>query len=160
MVKLQLYSAEINPYIKLFGFDLTIEQCKGTAPSPGFSDTFGWFFVIQEVPGEPRFGMDITFDQGSDGLSWDDLAWTQLPETTRFITKTAAPSIGLPAPEKAKWASDSANMASILLQKPVMVAVHAKEMLENLNDTRMPFGGLLSPIVIGGGIPITPPGNN
>ncbi len=169
MVKFPLYRAEINPDIKLFGFDLTIDQCKGTAPSPGFpGDTFGWFFVIQEVPGEPRFGMDITFDEGSDGLSWDDLAWTQLPSNTQFITKTAVPTIGLPAPEKAKWASDSANMASILLQKPVMVAVHAKEMLENLNDTRMPFGGMFTPLVLGGGaVPIvvsgggspTPPGN-
>jgi len=32
----------------------------------------------------------------------------------------------------AQWGSDSARMANILFQAPVMIAVHAKEMLEGL----------------------------
>ena len=82
-VKFPLYKAELPPDIKLFGFDLKIEQARGTEPTPGFTDDLGWFFIIQEIPGEPRFGMDITYDAGSDGVSWDDLAWTQLPADTK-----------------------------------------------------------------------------
>jgi hypothetical protein len=131
-VKFPLYKAELPPDIKLFGFDLTIEQARGTDLTPGFTDHLGWFFIIQEVPGEPRFGMDITYDPGSDGISWDDLAWDRLPPDTRFITAGVLPDISLS--DKNKWGSDSANMAFILFQKPSMVAVHAKEMLANLTD--------------------------
>jgi hypothetical protein len=131
-VKFPLYRAELPPDIKLFGFDLTIDQARGTAPTPGFTDHLGWFFIIQEVPGEPRFGMDLTFDPGSDGLSWDDLAWDRLPPETRFIRGSVLPNINVT--DKNKWGADSANMAYVLFQKPSMVAVHAKEMLEALSD--------------------------
>ncbi len=131
-LKFPLYKAEIAPDIKFFGFDLTIEQARGTQPTPGFTDNLGWFFVIQEIPGAPRFGMDISFNQGSDGLSWDDLAWTNFDPGIKFITAGTKPAIPLPQPDLNQWGADSAYMASILFQKPSMVAVHAKEMLESL----------------------------
>ena len=129
-VKFPLYKAEIFPDIKFFGFDLTIDQARGNQTTPPFTDNFGWFFMIQEVPGEPRFGMDVTFEEGDDGLSWDDLAWTNLPSDIKFITAGTSPDID---PEAIKWAQDSAGMAYILFQKPSLVAVHAKDMLEKLN---------------------------
>jgi hypothetical protein len=129
-VKFPLYRAELPPDIKLFGFDLTIEQARGTELTPGFTDHLGWFFIIQEVPGEPRFGMDIRFDPGTDGLSWDDLAWDRLPPDTTFIKSSVVPNISVP--DKNKWGADSANMAYVLFQKPSMVAVHAQEMLQDL----------------------------
>jgi hypothetical protein len=128
-----LYRAELPPDIKLFGFDLTIDQARGTAPTPGFDDALGWFFVIQEAPGEPRFGMDISFDPGTDGLSWDDLAWDRLPASTRFIEGGVVPNLNVA--DKSRWGTDSANMAYVLFQKPTMIAVHATEMLEDLSDT-------------------------
>ena len=131
-VKFPLYRAELPPDIKLFGFDLTIEQSRGTEVTPGFTDHLGWFFVIQEVPGEPRFGMDITFAPGSDGLSWDDLAWDRLPADTRFITASVLPNLSVA--DKSRWGADAANMAYVLFQKPSMVAVHAGEMLAELKD--------------------------
>ena len=133
-LKFPLYKAELPPDIKLFGFDLTIEQARGTELTPGFTDKLGWFFVIQEIPGEPRFGMDITYDPGSDGISWDDLAWTQLPPDTKFVKGSVLPTISLA--DKSKWGADSASMADVLFQKPNMVAVHAKEMLEDLTDKK------------------------
>ncbi len=127
-LRFPLYKAELPPDIKLFGFDLTLEQCRGTALTPGFDDHLGWFFVVQEVPGEPRFGMDISFDPGTDGLSWDDLAWDRLPAGSRFVHAGVAPNLNVP--DKNRWGTDSANMAYVLFQKPSMIAVHAKEMLE------------------------------
>ena len=129
-VKFPLYKAEILPDIKFFGFDLTIDQAKGTATSPGFPDDLGWFFIIQQMPGEPRFGMDIN-STGNPATSWDDLAWDQFGSTIPFIKGAVKPSID-PEPESAKWGTDAAEMAYILFQKPSMVAVHAKDMLENV----------------------------
>lgn len=131
-VKFPLYKADLPPDIKLFGFDLTIEQARGTQSTPGFTDSLGWFFVIQEVPGEPRFGMDIAYDPGSDGISWDDLAWDQLPPETRFISGSVLPTLSIA--DKNRWGADSAQMAYVLFQKPNLVAVHAREMLETLKD--------------------------
>lgn len=131
-VKFPLYRAELPPDIKLFGFNLTIGQARGAELTSGFTDDLGWFFIIQEVPGEPRFGMDLNFDPGTNGLSWDDLAWDRLPPDTRFIRASVVPNISVA--DKNKWGADSANMAYVLFQKPSMVAVHAREMLEDLSD--------------------------
>lgn len=130
-LRFPLYKGELPPDIKFFGFDMTIEQAKGTEPLGDFTDTLGWFFVIQEVPGEPRFGMDLNFDEGTDGLSWDDLAWDRFGVEIPFITQGVKPMLGPPV-DLNLWGRDSATMASILFQKPSMVAVHASEMLENL----------------------------
>jgi hypothetical protein len=133
-----LYKAELLPDIKLFGFDLTARQAKGLDPSPGFPNTDheGWFFVIQEVPGEPRFGMDIEYDPGSDGVTWDDLSWRSFtPPDPDFVKVSPSPLGGVFAPSDNtpdRWATTSANMAYMLFQKPSMVAVHASEMLANL----------------------------
>lgn len=131
-LKFPLYKGDLPPDIKFFGFDMTVEQAKGTEPLGEFTDTLGWFFMIQEVPGEPRFGMDLAFDPGTDGLSWDDLAWDKFGADISFVTKGVKPNLGLPAADQNLWGADSARMAYILFQKPSMVAVHASEMLENL----------------------------
>jgi len=128
-VKFPLYRAEVSPDIKFFGFDLTEGRATGAIPASD-SDNLGWYFVIMQAPGSPVFGMDIAFNQGDDGLSWDDLSWENFTTEIKFITKTAAPVIQPPDP--ITWAADSASMAYILFQKPNMVAVHAKKMLKGL----------------------------
>ncbi len=130
-IRFPLYKAEIAPDIKFFGFDLTIEQARGTDTTLPFPDNLGWFFMIQQVPGEPQFGMDIHFDAGDDGLSWDDLAWDQFAGDMKFIKAGVQPSMD---PEPIKWGRDAATMAYILFQKPSIVAVHAKDLLENLQS--------------------------
>jgi hypothetical protein len=135
-LKFPLYKAEVAPDIKFFGFDLTIEKAKGDDSSAGFTDNLGWFFVIQEVPGEPRFGMDINYDAGTDGVSWDDLAWDCFGDDLKFVRPNERPTKKIPSsfPDNSpdKWGTNSANMAYILFQKPVMVGVHAKDMLGNI----------------------------
>ncbi len=127
--KFPLYKAEIDPDVKMFGFDLTIEQALGTDLTPGFGDNHGWFFVIQEIPGEPRFGMDI---QTAPLSTWDDLSWGHFTPQPNFINATTRPQTN-PLSDNApdRWGANSAQMAYVLYQKPVMVAVHAKEMLED-----------------------------
>ncbi len=144
-LKFPLFKAEIDPDLRFFGFDLTTEKARGDKKSNNFpaSDKRGWFFVIQEVPGEPRFGMDIEYEPTRDADNnpandpmdtWDNLAWNRFGATEPAFVKTS-PAPTFPRPNVAElaahpWGSSSAQMAYILFQSPVMVAVHASEMLD------------------------------
>jgi hypothetical protein len=145
-LKFPLFRAEIEPDLRFFGFDLTIEKARGDTESNDFkNDKLGWFFVIQEVPGEPRFGMDIAYTPTLDTNNnpaddprdtWNNLAWNSFGAAEPpFVTRTPAPTF--PRPDAAElgahpWGANAAQMAYILFQTPVMVAVHASEMLENI----------------------------
>ena len=142
-LKFPLFRAEIAPDLRFFGFDLTIKKARGTMPTNGFpaNDTLGWFFVIQEVPGEPRFGMDIRYTptQGAGNTAperdtWNNLAWDLFGGAEpAFVAGTPPPAFRNPNNgelSKHRWAANAAEMAFILFQTPVMVAVHASEMLE------------------------------
>ncbi len=134
-VRFPLYQAELPPDIKLLGFDLTIEEAAGIKSVTDFPDNKeGWFFIVAEVPGEPRFGMDINFDPNKPNeLTWNDLSWKNFNgEKIPFVSGTKAPS---PFPvantnTKGSWGRSAADMATILLQRPVMIAIHASEMLD------------------------------
>jgi hypothetical protein len=143
--KFPLFRAEIDPDLRFFGFDLTTEKAKGTVPSNGFAatDTHGWFFVIQEVPGEPRFGMDIAYEATQDSDNdpandprdtWNNLAWNLFgPTEPAFVKRSPPPVFPRPGSQDLNahlWARSSAELAYSLFQMPVMVAVHASEMLE------------------------------
>lgn len=154
-LKFPLFRPKIDPDLQFFGFDLTIGKAVGETPSNEFpaDDLNGWFFVIQEVPGEPRFGMDIAYqatqDTDNDSINdpvdtWDNLAWDLFGASEpAFVKRTPAPIWRRPfqrgkpinpVPEDEKlekhlWGSSSAEMAYMLFQTPVMVAVHAIEMI-------------------------------
>ncbi len=138
-IKFPIFKAGVEPDIKFIGFDLTIEQARGDDNPQKESDDWGWYFVIQEVPGEPRFGMDIVFTPDDPAhVTWDDLSWDKYNPTKGFIDTTVMPDQSFvpsgTGENRAQWGSNSARMASILYQKPVMIAVHAKGMLENLTN--------------------------
>ena len=140
-----LYKAKVEPDIYFLGFDLKAADVKGgTGEDP--NDDPGWFFIIKERPGEPHFGLDI---DAPDKLNvWNDLSWpaVQPGAPGKFIEIATAPVIpGLTDPgaadekfpqfqddQKIKWSNDmnSAHLAYILFQAPVLVGVHASEMLE------------------------------
>lgn len=138
-IKFPIFRAEIQPDFRFFGFDMTIEQARGDAKPQKESDDWGWYFIIQQIPGEPRFGADIKFepdDDPSTPITWDDLGWDNFADGIEFLSTSTPPKASflnkLTAAEKAQWGTHSADMASVLYQKPVMIAVHAKEMLEKL----------------------------
>ena len=135
-----LYEARVDPDLAFFGFDLTAEEAKGeTAARP---DDPGWFFVIKERPGEPRFGFDIA--RSGPLEVWNDLAWPDVLPTGELVNVGAAtPSFTLDSPtepEKATQHADdvqvswgpgmtAADAAYVMYQAPVLVGVHAAEML-------------------------------
>jgi hypothetical protein len=144
LVKTPLYEARVFPDIAFFGFDLTVDEARGGNGSNP-DDPPGWFFCIKERPGEPRFGFDV--DRSGPVQTVNDLAWPDAGAADgSFVSATALGSITL-APlgpdddEKADQRADdlqvvgapvsSARWAYLLFQAPVLVAVHAAEMLRS-----------------------------
>jgi hypothetical protein len=86
-----LFRGSLEPDVSFFGFDLTVAQARGSSTHPG------WFFVIQQQPTEPRFGVDV-------GQS-------------------------LPAGSHLQPAGNAAATARSFLQRPVRIAMHARDLL-------------------------------
>ncbi len=124
--------AKFDPDIYCYGFNLQEAEAVGKlAPGP----ELGWYFVLAERFGEPRFGLDAK--KKSDGVisKAEDVSWEHLTAAPDSITaidlsRHVPPKVNLTAdPGKATWGSDSADMAAILLREPNRVYYHANDML-------------------------------
>lgn len=140
-VRLPLFEAKVDPDIYFIGFDLDALDAKGdgTAANPG------WFFVIKERPGEPRFGLDDVPPGAPPHLiTWNDLSWAHvgtaagdLINLSKTITRVPpnpaqdGTNVTDPADAQAAWtpSTNSSDLAYILYRVPVLVAVHASRML-------------------------------
>jgi hypothetical protein len=151
IVKTPLYDAAVEPDIYFFGFDITVEKAKGGfVPEGGTEEDPGWFFVIKERPGEPRFGLDIGKSAPQATLNvWNDLAWSDVmePFAAGAFLSVGARQVTLTDPggsanesqlkkqyeedKRFRWygAMHAAEIAYIMNQVPVLMAVHAAEML-------------------------------
>ena len=88
-----IFRAEVEPDIRFFGFDMTPEAAKGADNPQKATDDWGYYFIIQQVPGEPRFGMDVDFEPDSPTtVTWDDLSWTKFASDLRFIDTSTPPA--------------------------------------------------------------------
>jgi hypothetical protein len=145
-VQMPMFDAKLDPDVYFFGFGLTEETARGN-DDPAVDA--GWFFVLKERPGEPRFGLDIERDGPLE--VWNDLAWPDVtpagggdgPTYIRLDAQTPTLTLTAPAePEKAdQYAEDraltwnaqinAADLAYILFQAPVLIAIHAREMLKD-----------------------------
>jgi len=78
-----IFRGTLTPDITFFGFNLSVaDAVGGTAASP-----LGFFFVFQEQPTEPRFGLE---PQSTDPVTqWEDLAWTNFAEAADGAGETA-----------------------------------------------------------------------
>jgi hypothetical protein len=143
---LPLYEAPVGPDIYLFAFDLTAIEARGDET---VDDKPGWFFRLEEVPGDARFGFDIARDPASQINVWNDLAWSDVApgladghpiKVADVPLRALIEPIGTLLQEKRQqWQFDrdvhldadlsSAELAYIALQTPVIVAIHASELL-------------------------------
>ncbi len=149
MVRLPSYEAKISPDVHLLGFPLGEEEAR-----TGGADGLGWFFVLKERPGDPRFGLDEPPRGALPRVEvWNDVTWGHLDPGTPasgFIRFDRGVEVGLADfnggdddEEKQRqrdddvnitgWAPDvsAADVAYILFQAPVLVAVHAQEMVRD-----------------------------
>jgi hypothetical protein len=130
-----VFSGRVEPDIALFGFDLD--------PVAARADP-GWFFVLQEHPSEPRFGLAAPGTAfGAQPASWQALGWDHLAASAadlaalRYIDLGAAlPQAPVtPDPAGAVWhatgtpPSRAADLAHIALRRPKRLAVHGSVLI-------------------------------
>jgi hypothetical protein len=128
-----LLRATLDPDIMLVGFDLGEQG--GARPPPAIRAPTpthqGWFFVLMERPGQPRFGLDDESPAG--GLqTWNDLAWDALAfpnDTPKRSNSLPTPRWRRPSPSRPSGGAPQATWRPILFQQPVLLARHASEML-------------------------------
>ena len=117
------FSGRFAADFTFFGFALT--------PTDVANDS--WFLVLQEQPGEPRFGFDTPESDRSPALnSWLDATWSDagvLPGA--FLTLAGSPLTGQTL-GGVTFGRDAAHMAAVLLQRPFRVALDARKLLNEL----------------------------
>ncbi len=130
-----VFGGRLDPDVAFFGFDLAVEDVRGDETNPG------WFFVFEEQPGEPRFGLDEFADDPP--TTWNELAWTHLAATAEDLAGINYIDLDAESPltagieaEGAGWhrqngafVARGADHAFITYQRPVRVAMHGSELL-------------------------------
>jgi len=134
--KHSIFSGTLPPDITFLGFDLTVEEAKGSDKKS--DNNPGWFFVIEERLSETRFGMDAYRDgdplpDPPEPSKWDNLSWGNIIaagalKSSYYFSNTQAP-IATTNPEGMIWDSHAAAFSRITMQKPVRIAVHADDMI-------------------------------
>lgn len=128
-----IFYAKLDPDIYFLGFDITPTMARGT--DNNVNDP-GYFFVFEERAGELSFGADEIVGDWEDYPTsvadddWNNLSWGHILKngSTNFINVELTPEIGI-GNNPVKWGRNSANMAHILMQLPVRLNVHAKELI-------------------------------
>jgi hypothetical protein len=113
-----VFAGRFDPDFSFVGFDLTEEDLAGD----------GWFFVLQEQPTEPRFGLDEGAAPATLG-SWSDLSWDAVGTPPGGHLTLAAGSLVGRSFDGATWVTNGAHLAAITLQRPVRVAVLSRHLL-------------------------------
>ncbi|HTE44554.1 MAG TPA: hypothetical protein VK636_04855 [Gemmatimonadaceae bacterium] len=121
-IRRPIFAGVLGTDIAFAGFDLTdVELNQGD----------GWFFVLQEQPTEPRFG----FDEGSGATppaitAWSDATWDHTATAPgHYLRITGNPLSGV-LHGTGRFVDHAGHLASITIQKPVCVAVHARAMVQ------------------------------
>jgi len=142
-----VFGGQLQPDVSFFGFELAVPESRGASAPPGDP---GWFFIIQEQPSEPRFGLDVPEAYGQPVTDWNDLSWGSVVadagaldgldylDLTATLPETSNAENGAP---RAVWhvagvtrGSTAADLAYITLQRPMRVAWHASDMLTPRNQ--------------------------
>jgi hypothetical protein len=151
------FFGKVNPDTYLVGFDLTAEEAMATEQPEAFESGLetdldaGWFFVLEERPGDVRFGADVPesdagLNENSPGSNinvseWKNLNWKHIADAMEIdklneinfidlnqidgnINSLESPSWDTPSE------NNSANLASIFYQPHNRVAIHADQMIK------------------------------
>jgi hypothetical protein len=128
-----IFRGTLDPDVTFLGFDLTADAATAGA---------GIFFVLQQQPTEPRFGLDAAPFSAQAGKpeelpvlqSWDDLNWGHLAKDETELKALAHVSVNNArltptGNDQGRWGRNSAHMAYITKQLPTRIAIHATQML-------------------------------
>jgi hypothetical protein len=118
-----MFRGTLEPDVTFVGFNLTEQEV--------LADD-GWFFVLQQQPTEPRFGLDIfRLDNGEppELSTWNDLNWSHLGSGQQFSHIEVRKFQLQAQDDRGTWARNSAHMAYITKQLPARIAIHATELI-------------------------------
>lgn len=123
-----IFRGSLKPDVTFVGFDLKEDDVK---------QGDGWFFVLQQQPTEPRFGLD-EFRLGADGQpppisTWNDLNWSHLAASEAELKQfpyVRAGKAQLTAGDLGTWGHNSAHMAYITKQLPARIAIHSSQLIK------------------------------
>jgi hypothetical protein len=113
------FRGTMDPDITFFGFPLTADEAKAGA---------GWYFVIAEHPGEPRFGLEPAVVDGAL-TEWNALAWPQVAGAVVHNHLSLTPPPPVTTLQEATWGANAAHQAFITLRRPRRLALHATALL-------------------------------
>ena len=89
------FRGAFDPDMTFFGFPFT--EATATAG-------LGYYFVLAEHPGEPRFGLAATVEQPGPTLSdWNNLAWSQVTVINNHVSVAKPPTATGPG---ATWGAE------------------------------------------------------
>jgi hypothetical protein len=107
-----IFGGTLSPDMTFLGFNLGVDDARGgTATSPD-----GFFFVFQEQPSEPRFGLEPTAD-ASPVPHWAELAWTNFA-----IPDAAAPKALAAKKAALSLPINNVSQSSLIANSPWRVA--------------------------------------
>jgi hypothetical protein len=136
-----VFHGELGVDIRFFGFPLDIGAARGEDGGDG------WFFVLQQHPGEPVFGLNVGEDlpgaqpresaHFSDAIKWKDVlapapGAPPAPVThLSFAASQAAVAtiFKQQGPRYPNWGKSSAEVAADTLRTPARVAFHARALI-------------------------------
>jgi hypothetical protein len=122
-----LFRDFVDPDFTLVGFPLTYDAVVGTGGGEGY------WFVIAEHPGQPRFGLTDPDPAVTHPPlpGWNELSWADLGPagaTAAYVPAAAPPMT--PAGTSRAWGASAADMAAITYQPAVRVALRARDLLK------------------------------
>lgn len=133
---LPIFEAYIQPDIFFIGFNLKEEDLIGASPATSVSQDPGYFFILKERPGEPRFGLDESSSTQAI-TQWNQLSWGKVNTDANDVLKmssTPQPITFNKTGDDAQAnfpAANSAQLAYILYQQPALIAIHASQLLKH-----------------------------
>lgn len=118
------FTAQLGQDVTLVAFEMTKETALGKNGA-GVNINAGYFFCLQERPGEMRFGLRGAFLQSPS--NWLELSW-QVIENPSILNNM----IVVPSDEnfsEYSWFFSSCDMASILMRQPVNYVIESKSLI-------------------------------
>jgi hypothetical protein len=122
------FQGRLEPDLTFFGFELTA------------ADANQWFFVLQQHPTEPRYGLEPADPADQPAGDWAEFSWTNLAGGDPSSLRAAGGAVYAPATAPAAaqfptdtggltWGHDAATMAAIVLRDPFRIAIYADPMV-------------------------------
>lgn len=127
------FSAKLGADITLVGFNMTRQEALGQKSTGSYTfNNAGYYFALQERPGQLRFGADESGPATSEMITWDDLSWDIIDSSSIIKVDQVweeSPQVFTDQLDFINWGKSSADMAYILSQKPILFLVHSNNMI-------------------------------